>query len=418
MTGNKTLSEVCEFQEGYVNPSQKERSYFGGDIKWLRASDLNDGFVYDTEAKLSEKGFLSAGKSAKLFKKGTLAISKSGTIGRLGILQDEMCGNRAVINIDVNEDEANLKYVFYTLKYKVNELIGKAGGSIQKNLYISSLETLALNHNSKSDQQKIAKVLSDLDAKIELNNKINAELEAMAKLIYDYWFVQFDFPDANGKPYKSSGGAMVYNAELKREIPKGWEVKKLEEIVKHNYDSLDRNKRNAQIEYLDTSSLTNNVVNGTQFLDSRISKIPSRAQRKVNSNDILYSTVRPNLCHYGIIKHPKREMVASTGFVQLTSKNNEITSDLIYTFLTSSWVTERLHQIAVLSVSAYPSISAKDVLELKIALPKDKKVLKTINTTLHNVYAKVSLNQKQNQHLSSLRDWLLPMLMNGQVRVG
>ena len=74
----------------------------------------------------------------------------------------------------------------------------------------------------KTYQTQIAKVLSDFDAKIELNNKINAELEAMAKLIYDYWFVQFDFPYENGKPYKSSGGKMIYNEELKREIPEGW----------------------------------------------------------------------------------------------------------------------------------------------------------------------------------------------------
>lgn len=87
------LKDCCEFQEGYVNPSQKDPSYFGGEIKWLRASDLNGGHVYNTERTLSKKGYKSAGKSAKLFKKGTLAISKSGTIGALGILEDDMCGN-------------------------------------------------------------------------------------------------------------------------------------------------------------------------------------------------------------------------------------------------------------------------------------------------------------------------------------
>jgi type I restriction enzyme S subunit len=93
-----------------------------------------------------------------------------------------------------------------------------------------------------SEQLKVAKVLSDLDAKIELNNKINAELEAMAKTLYDYWFVQFDFPDPEtssgqvGKPYKTSGGKMVYNVELKREIPEGWEVKNLGELI-NIYDS-------------------------------------------------------------------------------------------------------------------------------------------------------------------------------------
>jgi type I restriction enzyme S subunit len=215
------LKICCKFQEGYVNPPQGINEYFDGPIKWLRASDLNDSYVVDTERTLSKLGFESAGKSAFLFKKSTLAISKSGTIGRLGILQDEMCGNRAVINIEVDKKLADLLYVFYTLKFKKREILRKAEGSIQKNLYVSALETISLNHTDINEQKQIASVLSALDSKIELNNKINAELEAMAKTIYDYWFVQFDFPSAKGKPYKSSGGKMVWNEELKREIPEG-----------------------------------------------------------------------------------------------------------------------------------------------------------------------------------------------------
>ena len=97
------LGDVCEFQEGYVNPSQNFSEYFDGNIKWLRATDLNNGNVYNTSRTLTEEGFLSAGKSAKLFKPNTIGISKSGTIGRLGILKDYMCGNRAVINIVPSE---------------------------------------------------------------------------------------------------------------------------------------------------------------------------------------------------------------------------------------------------------------------------------------------------------------------------
>ena len=128
------LGDVCNFQEGYVNPSQSEKKYFGGSIKWLRASDLNEGFVYDTERKLSEEGFKSAGKSAILFKPNSIAISKSGSIGNLGILKDYMCGNRAVINIDPIYNKADTMYIFYFLKYNKKRLIKSAGGSIQKNL--------------------------------------------------------------------------------------------------------------------------------------------------------------------------------------------------------------------------------------------------------------------------------------------
>ena len=152
------LRDCCKFQEGYVNPPQSNAAFFDGDIKWLRSLDLNDGFVYETSRTLTKKGFESAGKSAYMFPANSLAISKSGSIGKLGILQDEMCGNRAVINIQVDENVANLRYVFYLLKYKYLEVVGKAVGSIQKNLYVSELETLELNHADLSDQKKIASV--------------------------------------------------------------------------------------------------------------------------------------------------------------------------------------------------------------------------------------------------------------------
>ena len=116
------LKDCCLFQEGYVNPSQKEKSYFGGKIKWLRTMDLNNAHIFDTSQHLTEKGYLSAGKSAFMFPKNSIAISKSGTIGELAILDDSMCGNRAVIDIMVNSDKADLMYVFYTLKYKKKEI--------------------------------------------------------------------------------------------------------------------------------------------------------------------------------------------------------------------------------------------------------------------------------------------------------
>jgi len=311
------------------------------------------------------------------------------------------------------------------LYYYINSPIGKAylsrsksGASSQPYLTLGGIRSLPiLVISSEHKKQQIISVLSALDAKIELNNRINAELEAMAKTLYDYWFVQFDFPDENGKPYKSSGGKMVYNETLKREIPDGWEVSSLSSILKSNYSSIGKNDEFEEIKYLDTSSITKNKIGDAECLNSKVDKIPSRAKRIVHVNDILYSTVRPNLCHYGIIKHPVKNMVASTGFVQLSSKVDWISNDFIYTFLTSSWVTARLQTIAALAVSAYPSISPNDILELNIALPRTSKMVEYLNDNLDTIYSKISLNQKENQQLAEIRDWLLPMLMNGQVTV-
>jgi type I restriction enzyme S subunit len=135
------LGDICTFQEGYVNPPQGRAEYFDGDVKWLRAVDINESFIFATTRSLTKKGFDSAGKSALLFRPDTIAISKSGTIGRLGFVADFMCGNRAVINI-VPRDNRLLPFVYLYLKSRQVEYPDLAVGSVQKNLYISILQDL------------------------------------------------------------------------------------------------------------------------------------------------------------------------------------------------------------------------------------------------------------------------------------
>ncbi len=171
-----SLGSCCNFQEGYVNPSQKNPEYFDGDIKWIRAVDLNDGYVYETSRTLTQEGYESAGKSALLFKPNTIVISKSGTVGRLGIIKDYMCGNRATINIVPHKD-VSMKFIFYVLKNYQRHFKDMAVGSVQKNLYVSILENLEISLPPKDTQKKIALILSNIDDKIDCIQKINKNLE-------------------------------------------------------------------------------------------------------------------------------------------------------------------------------------------------------------------------------------------------
>ena len=139
-----TLSNLCDFQEGYVNPPQTHPEYFDGEVKWLRAVDINESFIIETSKTLTKAGFESAKKSALLFEPNTIAISKSGTIGRLGIIADYMCGNRAVINI-APHDTNMLAFIYCFLKSKQREFPDMAVGSVQKNLYVSLLEPLSVS---------------------------------------------------------------------------------------------------------------------------------------------------------------------------------------------------------------------------------------------------------------------------------
>lgn len=407
-----TLKECCEFQEGYVNPSQKNPRYFGGNIKWLRASDLNGGYVFSTERTLSDEGYASAGKSAKMFAKDTIAISKSGTIGALGILKDEMCGNRAVINISVRNEKADLMYVFYTLKYKKEELESKAGGSIQKNLYVSALETLGLNHSEKVEQAKISQVLAAIDSKIELNNRINAELEAMAKTLYDYWFVQFDFPfdfaqgkpAAKGKPYKSSGGKMVYNPILKREIPEGWEVKELSDIA------------NITMGQSPDGSSYNEEGQGTVFFQGStdfgwlfptIRQYTTAPARMAKKGDILLSVRAP----VGDMNIANNDCCIGRGLAALNSKTG-YDGFLFYVMKYFKQVFDRRNSEG----TTFGSITKDDLHSLELAYPDDV-LLQHYDSIVSNYNKMIFKRSLENQQLVELRNWLLPMLMNGQVTV-
>ena len=263
-------------------------------------------------------------------------------------------------------------------------------------------------------EESIGTFFLNLDQKIRLNEQINQNLEAMAKQLYDYWFVQFDFPNENGKPYKSSGGKMVWNEKLKREIPKGWNVLKLGEHCSFNKRT-SNGYFNHPILYLDTSNITNNTIDELQFLNPSSDIIPSRARRLVQEGDIVYSTVRPNLKHFGIIMNPDYNMVVSTGFAVITA-NWSAYRYFIYQFLIQAATIENLSTIAQSAVSAYPSINTSDIENLDLVVPPDSMIEKYAKTACR-LYLQIDTNYKEIKSLTKQRDELLPLLMNGQVSV-
>jgi len=405
------LKEICNVNQGLQIPISKRFNKEGVN----RYFYITVQFLKDRNA---ESYFIENPPQSTICNENDIIIVRTGSTGKI-LTGIKGCFHNNFFKVNYVKEKVVGKFLYYCLstKEKQREMKQRAGVTVIPDLNHFMFLDIKIPLLGLSRQKQVVKILDIINAKIELNNRINAELEAMAKTLYDYWFVQFDFPNENGKPYKSSGGKMVYNETLKREIPDGWEVSSLSSILKSNYSSIGKNDEFEEIKYLDTSSITKNKIGDAECLNSKVDKIPSRAKRIVHVNDILYSTVRPNLCHYGIIKHPVKNMVASTGFVQLSSKVDWISNDFIYTFLTSSWVTARLQTIAALAVSAYPSISPNDILELNIALPRTSKMVEYLNDTLDTIYSKISLNQKENQQLAEIRDWLLPMLMNGQVTV-
>ena len=193
--------------------------------------------------------------------------------------------------VKCNEELIDPSFCYYLLpSSQVKKQL--AAGSQQTKIRHTSpdaIKNCIVDIPSIDQQRKIGKLLDAITAKIDENRKQNDLLEKMAKQLYDYWFVQFDFPDENGRPYKSSGGAMVYNEQLKREIPEGWEIKSIGELCEFNKSSLTARTLPKKMLYLDTSNLTKNTISELQELTSD-DIIPSRARRLVQKLTILYSS--------------------------------------------------------------------------------------------------------------------------------
>ena len=421
------FKDFCKFQEGYVNPSQKKPEYFDGPIKWLRATDLNNSVVFNTSKTLSQVGFESAGKSAYLFEPNTLAISKSGTIGRLGILKDYMCGNRAVINIKVDETKMDSLYVFYWLLNNQAYIQDLAVGSVQKNLYVSALEKLEIKEISISEQKAIAKVLSDLDEKIEINNKINKKLEEMAQAIFKQWFVDFEFLNEDGKPYKSSGGEMV-ESELGM-IPKGWKIGTFREFTDTVLGG-DWGKETEQGNYKKEVL----CLRGADIPEIKCGKIGAPAKRfileknynnkKLNGGDLVVeisggsptqSTGRITYINEGILNRYDLDFVC-TNFCRAITLNNKKAMEYFYFYWSYLYDLNVFFQYEN-GTTGIKNFDVNTFLDKhKIIIPPNY-LLEKYHLIISNILNTIQHNGLENSKLSNTRDILLPKLMSGEIRV-
>ncbi|WP_367985666.1 restriction endonuclease subunit S [Streptococcus sp. ZY1909104] len=333
-------------------------------------------------------------------KKGDILISAAGTVGKTVIYtgEDAYFQDSNIVWIDNNEKIVTNQYLYYF--YQTNPFVSTNGSTI-KRLYNDNIrETKIKNVPSIEAQNKVTKVLEYLDQKIALNNQINEELEAMAKTLYDYWFVQFDFPDENGKPYKSSGGKMVYNDQLKREIPEGWGVKQLGEVsICHDsrrvpLSSKDRENKNGIIPYYGATGIMD-------YIDDFI--FEGDYILMAEDGSVMTSEGKPIL-----------QRITGKTWVNNHAHVLEPTNEYSCKLLLLS-----LKDISVLQIKT-GSIQMKITQENmnKILLPDiGRDLLSKINEVLLPIDEKQLKLLKQNQELTQLRDWLLPMLMNGQVRV-
>ena len=309
----------------------------------------------------------------------------------------------------------NPKFVYYSIfqdAFFVHMMRGKKGTKMPRGDKNQILDYLIPDYDF-STQQKIASVLSTFDSKISLNTRINAELEALAKTIYDYWFVQFDFPDANGKPYKTSGGKMFWNKELKREVPEGWEVKKLREFADTASGGTPLSTRieyyeNGDIPWINSGELNNPYIIETSNFITEIG-LKNSSAKLFDPNTLLIALYGATA---GKVSLLQVQACTNQAICAIIDKSN------IYTyFLKFSFGNLYKYLVNLSTGSARDNLSQDMIKDLKFVIPPED-LLITFNQIANPIIKKISISLKENHYLSTLRDWLLPMLMNGQVKVG
>lgn len=418
-----TLGEIAEIYNGST-PSTKELDNYDGEIIWATPKDLsmqNSKYFYRGERNITQKGFDSC--SAQMIPANNILMSSRAPIGLFAINKVDCCTNQGFKNIVLNKSISDVDFMYYFLKYHVKEIESLGSGTTFKEISKTSFENFKISIPPLPVQQKIAAVLSALDEKIALNSRINAKLEAMAKRLYDYWFVQFEFPFdfAQGKPdaddtfgnirppisqaghtstaagqnrtYKTGGGKMVWNEQLKREIPEGWEVKRLGDV--------DVVKRGTTITEKETTTGNIKVVAGG--LD--YSYTHGKSNRRENC-----ITISGSGENAGFINFWREPIFASD--CSTVQFSDDLDTIMCYFSLKmyEHIFFRKSHK------SAQPHIYPADIYEMPFIIPP-KEIKEKVRNFFISQNSKIATLQQQSAKLTALRDRLLPLLMNGQVAV-
>lgn len=387
--------------------------------KWVvRSENIKNGRISFAPTSFTDDATFRERISRSVPEAGDLIITREAPMGEVGLVPEgiDCCLGQRLVLIKPDPEKVDRHFLLYALQSEfVQKQIGAsdATGSTVSNLRIPLLKELRVP--VLEDASSIGMALSKIDAKIDLNNRINAELEALAKTIYDYWFVQFDFPDAKGRPYRSSGGKMVWNEGLKREIPAGWEARSLDDlgqIVGGSTPSTTNPDHFGQdmIPWITPKDLSNNK--GNKFI-ARGELDVSEAGRR-NASLTLYpagTVLMSSRAPVGYLAIALNPVTTNQGFKSFVPSKGYGTSFVYYAVQRSL---PAIIQYA--SGSTFVEISGSVLKSVRAVLPH-KSIVEAFCSQIEPLVGRQKQAELENVELTRLRDWLLPLLMNGQVRV-
>ncbi|MBP8056847.1 MAG: restriction endonuclease subunit S [Chloroflexi bacterium] len=379
----KRLGDIINFKRGYDLPSYKRKD---GPYPIVSSSGISG---YHAEYKAEGEG---------------LVTGRYGTLGEVYYVNGRYWPHNTALYV-TNFKGNYPKYVYYLMKCLGN--LKTSDKSTVPGVNRNDLHEIFIPYIEPEHQKPIADCLFNIEAKIELNQRINVELEMMAKTLYDYWFVQYDFPNKKGKPYKTSGGEMVWNEQLKRKIPVGWDVGSLLDIADYFNGLACQNFRPTGKESLRVIKIREMRDGFTENSELVRPDIPKKAI--IENGDVLFSW-----------SASLEVQIWSGGKGALNQHIFKVTSEKypksFYYYQLVNYL-QHFKMMAENRKTTMGHITQEHLNQSRIVIPPKPLTLE-LEKIIAPIFEKKLINDVQSQTLAELRDWLLPMLMNGQVKVG
>jgi type I restriction enzyme S subunit len=345
-------------------------------------------------------------KVTKLAKKGSVLLSVRAPVGEVNIADKDICIGRGLMSINGE----NNTFIFYLFKAFKNYVVNRETGTVYGSVTRDDIAKIRFPFPPLPEQRAIAKVLSDLDAKIELNQQMNRTLEAIGQAIFKHWFIDFEFPNEEGEPYKSSGGEMVYNEELGKEIPKGWSVINIEEVltfvkgIEPGYKNYSEEKKTEN--YLPFFRVQDIAAYGNvpkTFVDRDL------LQGKTFNNDDILISLDGTIGRVFI----GGQGGYSSGIRKVVAKEKFISKSLIFFFLKSAEFQDSLELFS----GGETTIKHVGGAIKNIKFVFKKETCEKFAEKINSIFEKMLNNISEIQTLSAIRDSLLPKLMSGKISV-
>lgn len=397
-------------------PRSDVPEYWNGDIKWAAAKDIANSksrYLLNTERRITQNGVDNS--AAKVLPRDTIIITARGTVGQLALLSEPMAFNQTCYGLITKEKVLPL-FLYYKLKSILIHIDSVSYGTVFKTITKRTFDEIKIRIPTMRKQKEIVNMLNSLDSKTELNVQINRTLEAIGQALFKHWFIDFEFPDVDGKPYKSSGGEMV-DSEL-GEIPKDWRINRLEDMARivdclHSKKPLEQGNKRVLLQVYNIGESGKLDMSDLYFISEEDYNEWIKRTRIKEGDIIISKTGRVG----AIAQIPEGfEGAIGRNLVCIRNLDHRIGKGFLKEYMLSSAMKKEI-SIKTHVGTVLQSIHVKEIEKLRILVPT-KDLIRKYEKIIDPFHKEINQNILKNQILSSIRDTLLAKLMSGEIQVG